>query len=221
MDKQHGAHASASGSHGLKLWGAQSVRALRAHWMLLELGLDYEFIPARPRQETAASAFRDINPRGKVPVLQHGDLLLTESAAIVLYLAETFPAAGIYQPPDAFSRARLNEWCFFIMTELDATSLYVLRRHVQLPHLFGNAPAAVDAARGYFSQQLSAMQHRIASGSDYLFGDAPSAADILLVSCLDWAQSIDMQLPQELHAYLERPQQRPAYREARARTFPS
>lgn len=220
MNKELNANDAASGSQPLTLWGAHSVRAFRVHWMLLELGLAYSFIPARPRQETALEEFRSINPRGKVPVLQHGDLMLTESAAIVLYLAETFPAPGIYTAHDAISRARLNEWCFFVMTELDATSLYVLRRHEQLTHLFGDAPAAVDAARAYFAQQLSSMQDHIARGSDYLFGDVPSAADILLVSCLDWAQSVALHLPQELHSYHARAQQRPAYRQAHARTFP-
>lgn len=213
--------AAPSASPALILWGANSVRALRAHWMLLELKLPYTFVPTRPRLETESPEFRRINPRGKVPVLQHGELVLTESAAIVLYLAETFPAASIYAPADAVSRARLNEWCFFVMTELDAHSLYVLRRHVQLKHLFGDAPAAVEAARSYFTQQIGAMRERIVGGSDYLLGDLLSAADILLVTCLDWAQSIELKLPAELHAYHARARLRPAYQEARDRTFPS
>lgn len=203
----------------LTLWGAKSARAVRAHWMLLELGLPYTFVPARPRVETESAEFRRINPRGKVPVLQHGDMVLTESAAIVLYLAETFPAPGMHRAADAASRARLNEWCFFVMTELDATALYVLRRHEQLNHLFGDAPAAVAAARAYFTRQLQAMQERIVHGPPYLLGDLPSAADILLVSCLDWAEGIGIEIPAQLHPYLARARLRPAYQQAQTRTF--
>lgn len=219
MENKHHASAAATAAAPLILWGSNSVRALRAHWMLLELELPYQFIATRPRVETESAEFRAVNPRGKVPVLQHGDLVLTESAAIVLYLAESFPAAGIYRPADAVARARLNEWAFFVMTELDAHSLYVLRRHAQLMHLYGEAPAAVSAARSYFTAQLGAMRDRIASGPDYLLGHQLSAADILLVTCLDWAESMEIGIPTELNSYHARARARPRYKEARARAF--
>ena len=121
----------------LTLWGVGTSRTLRAHWMLLELGLEYQFHPIRSRTgETHNADFKQLNPRHKIPVLQHGSFVLTESAAIVQYLAETFASLGrIYAPDDCQSRAVLNEWCFFIMSELDAGSLYVVRRHEGLKEL--------------------------------------------------------------------------------------
>ena len=207
-------------STDLTLWGSQSVRAMRAHWMLMELQLRYEFIPVRPRVETESGEFRAINPRGKVPVLRHGTLVLTESAAIVHYLVERFPTPpGIFGTTDAASRARVNEWSYFVMTELDATALYVIRRHVQLKHLFGDAPAAVEAAGAYFEAQVAAMCPRIASSSPFLLGEDLSAADILLVTCLDWASNVGLALPEEVHTYHQQVRARAAYGAAHSRNF--
>jgi hypothetical protein len=69
-------------THDLTLWGTGTARTMRAHWMLLELGLEYEFHPVQPRTgETLRDDFLRINPRHKIPVLRHGPRVLTESAA--------------------------------------------------------------------------------------------------------------------------------------------
>ena len=208
-------------SSDLTLWGAGTVRQLRAHWMLMEMALEYEFVPVYPRSaEIAAAEFLQRNPRRKVPVLRHGALLFTESAAIVQYLSEAFKAPdGVYVPSDAAGRARVNEWCFFAMTELDAHSLYVIRKHVDLKAIYGDAPAAVQASRAYFMDQIGAMAPRIGLDTPFLLGDRLSAADIVLTSCLDWAVSIDIQLPESVAAYHARLLERPAYKAARQRTF--
>jgi glutathione S-transferase len=112
-------------SHDLTVWGVGTSRTMRVHWMLEELGLEYEWYPIQSRTgETLTDEFRRLNPRHKIPVLRHGSLVLTESAAIIQYLNETFPTSSeVYIPSDAVSRAQLNEWCYFIMSELDAGSL--------------------------------------------------------------------------------------------------
>jgi glutathione S-transferase len=206
-------------AHDLTLFGIGTSRTLRAHWMLLELGLDYETRAIRSRTgETQMADFLRLNPRHKIPVLQHKSFVLTESAAIVQYLGETFPNPTLYLPKDSQARAALNEWCFFIMTELDAGSLYVARRHEGLPQIYGEAPTAVDSAKAYFSHNLEAMAPRIAS-APYLFGDRLSAADILLMTCLDWAAVTGIALPPELSDYRRRIAERPAYRAALQRNF--
>lgn len=107
------------------------VRQLRPHWMLMELNVDYQFHYVHPRSgQTMTPEFLALNPRHKIPVLKHGDLVITESAAIVQYLSETFESPNIYAPKDPARRAKVNEWSYFIMTELYAHSLYVIRRHV-------------------------------------------------------------------------------------------
>lgn len=208
-------------AHDLTLWGTGTGRTMRAHWMLPELGLEYEFHPIQPRSgETHTDEFRRLNPRHKIPVLRHGSLVLTESAAIIQYLSETFAnSEELYVPADAMSRAALNEWCYFIVSELDAGSLYVVRRHEGLKHLYGEAPAAVEAAKQYFLHNLEAMAARVESGGPYLLGGRFSTADILLMTCLDWAVSSEMALPDTFSHYRQRVAQRPAYRAALARNF--
>jgi glutathione S-transferase len=196
---------------GLTLWGMGTVRQLRPHWMLAELGLDYEYFPVHPRSgETMKPEFLSINPRHKVPVLRHGELVIAESAAIIQYLSEAFtPPNDFFVPRDPAARARFNEWCFFVVSELDATSLYIIRRHLGLKHIYGEAPKAVEEARKYFSEQLGAVAHRF--GGPYLLAEGFSAADILMVTCLDWATDEKIELPAQVAAYHQRLRQRSAY----------
>jgi glutathione S-transferase len=208
-------------SNDLTLWGVGTSRTLRAHWMLIELGLEYQLRPIGARTgETLSPEFLRVNPRHKIPLLEHGPLAVRESAAIVNYLGEAFPKPeSMFVPRDAAERARLSEWCFFIMTELDAGSLYIVRRHEGLKHLYGEAPVAVEAAKSYFSHNLEAMDSTIAE-APYLLGDKLSAADILMMTCLEWAITCSLQLPNGAAAYRERVAQRPAYKAALSRNFP-
>lgn len=207
-------------SHELTLFGIGTSRTMRAHWTLLELGLAYESRPIQSRSgETLTEQFKRLNPRHKVPVLQHKSFVLTESAAIVQYLSDTFADSGkLYLPQDAQARALLNEWCYFIMTELDAASLYIVRRHEGLASIYGEAPPAVNSAKAYFLHNLEAMTPRIAK-APYLFGGLLSAADILLTTCLDWASASGIALPPEAANYRRRIAQSPAYQEALKKNF--
>ncbi len=203
----------------LEIWGIGTTRAMRAHWVALELGLDYECHAIGPRTgETRTAEFTRLNPKQKIPVLRHGDLVLSESAAIVQYLTETFDSPDFFVPAIAAERAKLNEWSFFIMMELDAHALYLIRRHDGLKEIYGAAPEAVASAREYFSKYLDAMAPRIAG--PHVMGDKFSIADVLLMTCLDWALAYDIALPPAAAAYRDHVAKRPAYRRALRVTYP-
>jgi len=208
-------------AHDLTVWGVGTPRTMRVHWMLLELGLDYECHPIQSRTgETLTDEFRRLNPRHKIPVLRHGAFVLTESAAILQYLSETFAnSQEVYVPSEAAGRARLHEWCYFIMSELDAGSLYVVRRHDGLPQVYGEAPGAVESAKSYFLHNLAAMAARIGSDNPYVCGDRLSVADILLMTCLDWAVSCGIPLPEPVSHYRQRVALRSAYQAALKKNF--
>lgn len=90
----------------IKLYGTPPTRALRVVWLLNELGLDYEMLPVSILQgENRQSDFLALNPAAKVPVLVDGSFVVTESAAIQLYLAEKNPQAG-FIPESVEDRAR-------------------------------------------------------------------------------------------------------------------
>ena len=192
------------------LWGIGSARALRVHWALIELGLEYRSERIQSRSgETETPAYRRLNPRGKIPVLEDGGLVLSESAAIVTYLAETY-GNGRLIPAEGAERAKYFEWVSFISMEIDATTLYVLRRHEALTHIYGEAPTANAAARSYFDRMINAAAREIEDGRRYLLGAGFSGADIVMTTCLDWALSYDVPLPEPWLAYRERTIARPA-----------
>jgi glutathione S-transferase len=192
--------------------------------MLAELGLTYKSFRIQSRTgETMTPEYLRLNPRHKIPLLQHEGLSFTESAAIIQYLSERFPVPATFcAPTDPVARARVFEWCYFIMSELDGHTLYVIRRHVGLKHIYGEAPAAVESAKIYCREQIEAIApHFDTITGSYLFGEQISVADILLTTCLDWAISADIALPEAVHAYLDRIHQRPAFGEALRRNDPS
>ena len=198
------------------LWGIGSARALRVHWALIELGLEYRSERIQSRSgETETPAYRRLNPRGKIPVFEDGALVLSESGAIVTYLAETY-GSGRLIPAGGAERAKYFEWVSFVSMELDATTLYVLRRHEALANIYGEAPTANAAARGYFDRMITAAAREIEDGRTYLLGSHFSGADILMTTCLDWALSYRVALPEPWLAYRKRTVGRPSHARATA-----
>lgn len=196
------------------LWGARTARTLRAHWMLHELGLDYETRPIGSRTgETQTAEFSKLNPRQKIPLLQDGRITLAESAAIVTYLAETYgQATGLIPQPRSPKRAAYFEWCFFTMMELDAHTLYVIRKHTQLAGTYGEAANAVAAARQGFEKQVRVADQALQARGPFILGSVFTGADILLATCLNWAERLELPLTAALQNYLEHVTSRPAYR---------
>ncbi len=195
------------------LWGAGTPRTLRAHWMLRELGLAYESRPIGSRSgETQTPSFLAINPSGKIPVLQDGDFVLAESAAIVNYLADTYGGEAMPRPGTR-ERSLYDQWCFFTMMELDANTLYIIRRHEDLKAVYGEAENAIKAAKLCFEQQALAAARRLGRGP-YAMGERFTGADVLLGTCLAGAQRRGIALPDVLTHYVERVTQREAYVQA-------
>ena len=208
--------------HTRTIWGIGTSRTIRAHWAAREVGIDYETRPIRPRTgETETAKFLAINPRGKVPALVDGELVLTESMAILNHFATTYgdPASGLV-PTAPAERAVYDEWCFFIAMELDATTLYVMRRHYDLTHIYGEAPVAVRVAREYFARQIASVIAHLGDGRTYLMGDRFTGADIALASTLGIAERYEVPLDDVLVDYLTRVRARPAFQAALAVNTP-
>ena len=197
------------------VWGIGSGRTFRVHWTVAELGLRCDVRPIRSRTgETRTEDYVRINPKRKIPSLQHGGFVLSESGAIMSYLTRVCPLpSGFLVPKDPHTQARLDEWMSFVSMELDAHSLYLLRRHRYLPEIYGKAPEACESAIEYFQTQVNAVAHRVPAGDDYLLGEF-SIADIALTSVVDWAVAYNVVLPDRLLAYREFTTRRPAYQHA-------
>ncbi len=207
----------------LTLWGVGTPRTLRVHWALLELGLEYESKPILSRSgETKTAEYTALNPRQKIPLLQDGAFAIGESAAIVAYLARKYSRPGhSLVPEDAEGHARWLEWCFFTIAELDATALYVIRRHgTNLGHLYTDAPEVVAQCGEYFRHQLQFVEAALADGRDYLVGEKFTTADILLGTCLTWAVNYRVGICDNAVPYLERLTSRDAYQRASISNMP-
>ena len=204
------------------LWGVGTSRTIRPHWALAELGLDYETRPILPRTgETQTPQFTALTARQKIPLLQDGDLVLTESAAIVTYLSDAYGKdRNRLVPTDPRERARCLEWCFFVISELDATSLYGMRRPGDLRHLSGEAPQANEAAAAYFQRQMRSVERALGDGRPHILGDRFTAADILLSTCVTWAARYGVPVADAVAAYNARITPRDAYVRAVAANTP-
>ena len=150
-------------------------------------------------------------------MLADGDFTLTESAAIVTYLGDTYGrASGLVPAAGTRERARYDEACFFVMMELDAHTLYVVRRHRDLAALYGEAPTAVAEAFAGFDRQVATVERTLGDGRPFLLGDTFTGADILLGTCLQWAAFYGRALAKGLSAYSSRVLARPACARAAA-----
>nr|QJU71806.1 glutathione S-transferase kappa 1 [Gambierdiscus pacificus] len=175
----------------LTLVGQTQFRSFRNVWMLEELGVAYTQVPAMPRSKEAY----DANPLGKVPSLKDSGFVLYESAAINTYLGDKFrgqadcpelvPTAGTK------ARGRYEQLVCFLMAEVDAQGLWIHRKHKAMGKVFGTIPEAVAAAKEHTQRCFEVLAADLKQvGGPYLLGANFTAADILLVHCLDWADVI-------------------------------
>jgi glutathione S-transferase len=204
----------------IEIWGGATSRTLRAHWMAHELALEYtpRLIGSRTGA-TQEDSFRTLNPKEKIPVLVDGDFVLTESVAIVTYLGDTYGSGtGLVPNVGDQLRARYNEWMSFVQMELDAHTLYVMRKHRDLADLYGEAPAAIQTAIDGFNKQINVAVDLLAN-QPYLLGDSFTAADLVLMTCLDWASVYGFTLDPVLDAYRETIHGREACQQAMALNF--
>ncbi len=203
-----------------EIWGGATARTLRAHWMAHEIGFEYQprLIGSRTG-ETQTADFRSLNPKEKIPVLVDGDFVLTESVAIVTYLGDhhgdhtdLVPACG------SRDRARYDEWQSFVQMELDAHTLYVVRKHRDLAGLYGEAPAAIETAISGFNKQVNVAM-AVLSRQPFLLGDRFTAADLVLMTCLDWASFYGIGLAPVIERYRAGIAEREAYQTAMRLNF--
>ncbi len=202
-----------NGNSDIVVWGVGTPRTLRVYWALHELGVEHRSEPIYTR--TASMERKDflrVSPGSKIPGLQHGELMLTESGAITRYLMDTFSTLAW----SVIERAQMNRWIFFVLMELDATALYVIRRHEGLPNIYGAAPQAVTSAYEYLGRQLAVLENVFSDGRDYVLGEVFSEADIHIGSCLGWTLLLNIELAAGLADYHQRLCARPAFQAALA-----
>lgn len=192
----------------MRLYEFAPTRSIRARWALQELDLPFEAIEVRLTDGAGQTPeFLAINPAGKLPTLVDGDFVLTESIAIVVYLAEKYPQKGLL-PADFEQRAQLNRWMSFVVTELEQPLWRIARNSFLYPEE-QRQPADIEIAKGEF-RQMAAVLEKHMRGRQFLVGERASVGDFLTAHTLDWADGVGLleQCP-TLLAYMKRMYERP------------
>ena len=190
----------------MKLYYATGACSLSPHIVLSELGLPYELIKVELSTHLTADGqdYTAINPKGYVPALQLDDgQLLTEGPAIVQYLADQKPSAGLLPPAGTLERARVQEGLTFIGTEI----------HKNFSPLF-NPNASADwkaAAKANIERRFGFVEKALA-GRDYLTGANFCVADAYLFTVVNWTKFVKIDLAPwpTLAAFHQRVMARPA-----------
>lgn len=193
----------------MKLFGSPTTRAFRVLWLLEELGLDYEHVPAPPHSDEV----RALNPSGKVPVLLVDGEAIADSTAILSYLADR--EGKLTHPAGTLARARQDTEMQRAVDELEGC-LWMAARHTFVLPEERRVPQIKDSLRWEFSRAVVRSADRLGD-AEFVAGDRMTIADIVVTHCGDWARAAKFPIDDpRLDAYLDRMRARPAYRTARA-----
>jgi glutathione S-transferase len=191
----------------LTLYHSPQTRSSRIIWLLEELGEPYaiEYVTIRRGDGTGGPDPSNPHPDKRVPALRHDDVVVSESAAICLYLSDAFPKAKLGPEPDDAKRAAYLTWLFYYAGVVEPTLLAKFE---------GRTESNPDERRGY--DQMSARLLAALDKGPYLLGERFCSADILLASAFFWGRA-HMPQGKQVDAYLERLAARPAAQRAQAK----
>lgn len=192
----------------LTLYHSPQSRSSRIVWLLEELGVDYEIRQVdivRGMTGTGAPDPSNPHPAKQVPALRDGDVLITESAAIALYLLERHPDAGLAPPVGHKDRGPFLAWMVWYVAEMEPAIFYFFGGELDdKPH----------KARAFANMQQRIVAALVAG--PYLLGDRFTAVDLFVGSAAQWARQV---LPDDprIDAWVERVTARPALARAQAK----
>lgn len=190
----------------LVLYTNPMSRGRIARWMLEEIGAPYrtEVLGYGPAMKSPE--YRAINPMGKVPALRHGEVVVTECAAICAYLADAFPDAELAPAPA--DRAAYYRWLFFAAGPIEAA---VTNRSLGFEL---DERGQARAGYGSFAAVMDALSQAVQAGP-FIAGERFSAADVYVGSQIGWGlQFGTVENRPEFGAYWSRIADRPAHRRA-------
>jgi glutathione S-transferase len=194
----------------IKVYGTAKSRAARVLWVLEELGVPFEHVNAGPRSAEVLA----VNPSGKVPVLEVDGAAITDSTAIMQFLADRHGALTC--PAGTLDRARQDAHLHFLLDEMDAI-LWTAARHSFILPEDKRCPEVKDSLKWEYARSLDRLAERLGDGP-FLMGEVMTVADILAAHCLIWGIGAKFPAPEgALADYLARMRARPAFARAMAR----
>lgn len=193
-----------------RVLGTANTRAFRVMWVLEELDQPYDHVRAAPQSDGVVA----FNPSGKVPVLIDDGTPITDSTAIIQYLADRHGA--LTHKAGTIERARQDSLTQFLLDEFDAVLWTAARHTFVLPEEL-RVSAIKDTLRWEFQRSQQILKQRVGNGP-YLMGDVMTVPDIILTHCLGWAQAARFPLMDCWdEKYLVKMRARPGYLRAEAK----
>lgn len=188
----------------ITLYHSPGARSSAFIWLLEELNVDYSIVycDIKRRNGKGSPDPRNVHPEKRVPALMHDDQLVTEQAAIALYLTDSFPQAGLGRSVGTVGRASYLSWLAFFAGEADP--VYNARL------LYGSS---LDPMTLRDQSRVVGRVDAALSAGPFLMGDTFTAADVLMSGPFEW----DSQMGpgnDRINAWLERLSSRPAARRA-------
>lgn len=192
-----------------KVYGAVASRAFRVIWLLEEIGEPYELIKVGPRDPAVAA----LNASGKIPVLTDGDAVITDSTAIMTYLADKHGA--LTHPAGTVARGQQDALTHAALDEFDALLWTSARFGRLLPEEY-RTDAMEPGLKWEFARNLDRLADRMTG--PFLQGDQITIADLILTHCLNWASAVGYPVQNDkIDAYLKMMRGREAFRAARSK----
>lgn len=183
--------------------GTPQTRTFRVLWALEELGQPYELKQHGPR----SAEVQALNVSGKVPVLQTEGEVITDSTAILSYLADKHGA--LTSPAGTIARAKQDAMIHLLLDEVDAV-LWAAARHSFILPQEQRVPEVKDSLKWEFARNLDRLENWMAG--PFLMGEKFTIADIICTHCLNWARSAKFpEVGGKLKDYGKRMRERPAF----------
>jgi glutathione S-transferase len=166
--------------------------SMAPHILLEEIGGPYQrLFVDKDAGALDSAAYRALNPNGKIPVLVDGDLVLYESAAICLHLADTHPAAGLLPAPGSAERAQACKWLVWLTNTLQATLIQYFYPERQTESTDAAAIGAIKARAALrVTELLGQLDDELArNGGPWLLGERYGIADAYAFMLCRWTRN--------------------------------
>ncbi|NQZ79694.1 MAG: glutathione S-transferase family protein [Colwellia sp.] len=201
----------------MQLYGMGISRSFRTLWAAEETAADYDYIEldfgSSGDNGSQSKHYKKLNPQGKVPTLVDGELVICESAAILNYLAAKTPQHNLMPKDGTADRARYDEMCFFILSELEQPLWTTGKHKFAIPEQY-RVPEILNKTTAFeFAKAQSALL-ALKGDREYAVGEYFTMADILLAQTLGWAQRFEFSIDDSLVEYKERMTKRDAFARA-------
>ncbi len=185
--------------------GATASRAFRVLWLLEELGLEYEHRPEAPH----SAAVRALDSSGKIPILLVDGVVMTDSLAIMTFLADRHGA--LTYPAGTVERGLQDALTLRILDEIEAV-IWMAARHSFVLPVEKRVPEVLDSLRWEFGRGVARIAERLGDGP-FLMGAEMTVPDILLAHCGRWAARANFEIESPgLNAFLARMWERSAFK---------